>query len=32
MGIIAKPERHLCVVQEVDQGFTEEELYRVTET
>jgi len=32
MGIIAKPERHLCAVQEVDKGFSEEELYRVTET
>ena len=32
MGIIAKPERHLCAIQEVDKSFSEEELYRVTET
>lgn len=32
MGIIAKPERHLCAVQEIDKAFTEAELWRVTET
>ena len=32
MGIIAKPERHLCAIQEVDGAFAEEELWRITET
>jgi uncharacterized protein (DUF362 family) len=31
MGILAKPERHLCVVQEVDQPFAEG-IWRLTES
>ena len=31
MGIIAKPERHLCVIQEVDKPYAED-LWRLTES
>jgi len=32
MGILDRPERHFCNVQEVDKPFAEEDLWRITES